>query len=232
MLKPVVAAAVLALAGSSFVYAQQRSGEVDYDGGPHFWQHPRPSVGDVRAFADARIAALKAGLQLTPDQEKNWAPFEQALRDLVKLRIARIGARETGEQSPPATFFDRLQRRADAMTQFGGALKHVAEAGGPLYQSLDDAQKHRFKILARMLRPHHNMAGGGWWRRGEPGGDDHGGRGGYFERRGEGPDGMSPDGDEGGPHHMMGRNGTGNGPGGGPREMMIGGEQEDDNSDL
>ena len=94
MLKPVVAAAVLAIAGSSFVYAQQRSGEPDFDGGPCSWQHPLPSVGDVRAFADARIAALKAGLQLTPEQEKNWGPFEQALRDLVKLRIDRIQARK------------------------------------------------------------------------------------------------------------------------------------------
>ena len=226
MLKPVVAAAVLAIAGSSFVYAQQRSGEPDFDGGPRSWKHLRPSVGDVRAFADARIAALKAGLQLTPEQEKNWGPFEQALRDLVKLRIDRIQARETGEQPPPANFFDRLQRRADAMAQFGGALKHVAEAGGPLYQSLDDAQKHRFKILARMVRPH-NMAGGWWWR-GEPDGDDHG-RGGNFERHGEGPDGMmSPDGDEGGSHRMMGRSG----PDGGRHGMTTDGERDEDSSDL
>jgi len=224
MLKPVVAAAVLAIAGSTFVYAQQRSGEPEFDGGSRFWQHPRPSIGDVKAFADARIAALKAGLQLTPDQEKNWAPFEQALRDVVKLRVERIQARESGEQPPPANFFDRLQRRADAMAQFGGALKHVAEAGGPLYQSLDDAQKHRFKILAHMLRPHH-MAGGGWWRRGEPGGDDRGGRGGYFERRGGGPDEMmTPGSDDRGPQHMIGRSDRG------PHEMME--DEQDEGSEL
>ena len=176
MLKPVVAAAVLAIAGSSFVYAQQRSGEPDFDGGPRSWQHPLPSVGDVRAFADARIAALKAGLQLTPEQEKNWGPFEQALRDLVKLRIDRIQERETGEQPPPANFFDRLQRRADAMAQFGGALKHVVEAGGPLYQSLDDAQKGRFTVLARMLRPHQPRFEG-WRRFGEGYGRGFGGPG-------------------------------------------------------
>lgn len=223
MLKPVIAAAVLAIAGSTFVYAQQRSGESDSDGASRFAEHMRPSVGDVRAFADARIAALKAGLQLTPEQEKNWAPFEQALRDLVKLRIDRIQARETGEQSPPASFFDRLQRRADAMTQFGGALKHVAEAGGPLYHSLDDAQKHRFRILAHMLRPHH-MAGGGWWRRGEQGGDDRDGRGGHFERHGGGPDEtMTPNSDERGMHHMMGRNSDNEGP-----HEMMGGERDED----
>jgi len=151
MLKPVVAAAVLAIAGSSFVYAQQRSGEPDFDGGPRSWQHPLPSVGDVRAFADARIAALKAGLQLTPEQEKNWGPFEQALRDLVKLRIDRIQARETGEQPPPANFFDRLQRRADAMAQFGGALKQVAEVSGG---------KLRTDVLEVLADPPRSATGG------------------------------------------------------------------------
>jgi hypothetical protein len=66
--------------------------------------------------------------------------------------------------------FDRLGRRADRLAKTSSALKHVAEAGGPLYQSLDDAQKNRFKILARMLRPHrHRFAfnggnGPGGWR--------------------------------------------------------------------
>ena len=39
---------------------------------------------------------------------------------------------------------------------------------------------------------------------------------------------MSPEGDEGGPHHMTGRHG----PDRGPHEMMMGGEREDDSSDL
>jgi len=50
----------------------------------------------IKAFTDARIAALRAGLQLTPDQEKNWPPFEQALRDLVKLHQQRKHEREAG----------------------------------------------------------------------------------------------------------------------------------------
>ena len=45
------------------------SRESDQDG----W---RPSAEDISAFADARIAALKAGLRLTPDQDKNWPAFE------------------------------------------------------------------------------------------------------------------------------------------------------------
>ncbi len=94
MLKPMIAAtAVLAIAGASIVYAQQRSGEPggsarSGEGGPRS-EHYRPSADDIKAFTDARIAALRAGLQLTLDQEKNWPPFEQALRDLVKLHQQR-----------------------------------------------------------------------------------------------------------------------------------------------
>ena len=44
----------------------------------------------MAAFTDARIAALKAGLELTPDQAKNWPAFEQALRDMVQLRAQRM----------------------------------------------------------------------------------------------------------------------------------------------
>ena len=117
------------------------------------------------AFADARIAALKAGLQLTPDQAKNWPQFEQAVRDLVQLRIQRLQARQAGYQQQPGTPFERLSQRADNMAKTSAALKKIADAGAPLYQSLNDDQKSRFVRLARMLRPHHHMRGGpdhGW----------------------------------------------------------------------
>lgn len=161
MLRPVIAAtAILAIAGSSLVYAQQRFGDRDGYGqrGARF-EHRHPvNPADVAAFTDARIAALKAGLELTPDQQKNWPAFEQALRDMAQLRIQRIQARLAGEQQQaPTTPFDRLERRADAMAKRSAALKQVADSGAPLYQSLNDDQKQRFMVLARMLRPHRRM---------------------------------------------------------------------------
>jgi len=190
MLKPVMTvAAVLAIAGSSVVYAQQRLGGAGGDGdGTRVVQRYRPSIDDIKAFADARIAAVKAGLELTPDQEKNWPQFEQAVRDLVKLRIQYIEARRAreaaGDQQTPANPFDRLQQRAEAMSQRSAALKHVADAGAPLYQSLDDAQKHRFKFLAHMLRPHRTAAA--FWRHGERDGRGPFAPGGYFRHGGDG----------------------------------------------
>jgi hypothetical protein len=47
-------------------------------------QQSRFSPEDRAAFLDARIAALKAGLELNAEQEKNWPPLESAMRDLAK----------------------------------------------------------------------------------------------------------------------------------------------------
>jgi zinc resistance-associated protein len=120
-------------------------------------QNYRFSTEDLKAFADVRIAGLKAGLQLTQEQQANWPPFEQALRDLATLRIERIRARGSGDQQEPSPDpFDRLEHRAEAMSAFAAALKRVADSGTPLFQSLTDGQKSRFVYLAHMLR---------WWDR-------------------------------------------------------------------
>ena len=200
MWKPVaVATAALVVAGSSIVYAQQRfGGSDDYRDGPRFEHCHRLSSEDRAAFVDARIAALKAGLELTPDQEKNWPAFEQALRDMAKLRAGFRAAREAREldQAPaPAAPFERLAERADNMAKASAALKHIAETGRPLYTSLNDAQKQRFRMLARILRPHHPGMNGRFeehehgWRDGRDDAD-HG--------RQFGQD----DGGDNGPHHL------------------------------
>jgi len=184
MLKPVITAtAALAIAGSSIVYAQGFGDHHRFGHwGPRGEHRHRPSPADLAAFADARIAALKAGLELTPDQLKNWPAFEQALRELAQLRAARIQAREQRQQQGGTEQgqnqkgpFDRLARRADDMAKRSAALKKVADAGGPLYQSLTDAQKERFRTLARMLRPHPRMrfAFNEWRRGGHRFGPEH-----------------------------------------------------------
>jgi zinc resistance-associated protein len=198
--KAIVGATALVIAGSMIVYAQQRPGGPGGPGGQAGW---RPSLEDISAFADARIAALHAGLRLNPDQEKNWPAFEQAARDLAKIRMDRFAAAR--DQQPPASPIERLQRRADALTTRGTALKHLADAAAPLYQSLDDAQKHRFAMLARFMRPrmaHHGMM----WHEHRGGSEGFGGmRGGDEFRSGPhrfgGEDGMRGPRGPGGMHH-------------------------------
>jgi len=160
-----VGATALVIAGSAFVYAQQRPGMPGFgQGGFGGW---RPNAEDMSAFADARIAALRAGLRLNPDQEKHWPAFEQALRDAAKMRMDRLAARR--DQQPPADPVERLQRRADALSTRGAALKRLADAATPLYQSLDEGQKQRFAMLSRFARPggHPGMWRGDMERRGD-----------------------------------------------------------------
>jgi hypothetical protein len=173
MLKTMLAGVtMLALAGGSFVYAQQRG-----DDGPraHHW---KMSEQDRGAMTDARIAGLKAGLKLTPDQEKSWPALETALRDQAKVRSERFAARASAER--PRDPVERLKLRAEAMTQRGASLKQVAEAAAPLYQTLDDGQKRRFKVLARLDGP---RFGHGHHRR------HHGGRHGIMQHGDHGPAG-------------------------------------------
>ena len=139
--------AALAIVGSSLVIAQER-------GRPGGFGRFQPSIDDMRAFADARVAALHAGLGLSADQEKNWPAFEQAWREMAKLRLDRVSAavRERRERTQvPDDPAARLQRRAAGLTDRGAALKKVADAFDPLYKSLDDAQKRRFAVLERFM---------------------------------------------------------------------------------
>ena len=144
----------LAIAGSSVAFAQQPSPQAPQapQAGAEGRQHWRPSEQDVNAFTDARIAAIKAGLKLTPDQEKNWPGVEQAIRDLAKDRYERRTERRN--EPRPADPIERLRSRADTMTKTAADLKRLADAADPLYQSLNEDQKHRLLFLVRSMRGH------------------------------------------------------------------------------
>src|SRR5260370_31329921 len=100
----VAGTAALAIAGTSLAYAQQRGGR---DG---MMQGRQLNVEDLRAFGEARLAALKAGFMLTPEQAKNWPAFEQAARDLAKARVGRLSTiRHTPASDDPV---ERVPQRA------------------------------------------------------------------------------------------------------------------------
>lgn len=148
----VAGAAAIAIAGSSLVYAQQRPSDPASEKTQNVVPRFRMTAEDAQAFADARVAALKAGLKLTAEQEKNWPPVEAAIRDLAKQRYDRISARRDAPRDRDP--IDRLRQRADAMSAAAAGLKRLADAADPLYKSLDDNQKRRALVLARgAVRP-------------------------------------------------------------------------------
>jgi zinc resistance-associated protein len=157
----------LAIAGGTLAYAQKGSDDFQR---VQRWQ---PSAEDITAFGEARIAALHAGLKLTAEQEKNWPAVESALRELAKQRSERFAARASADR--PKDPIERLNLRAEVMGQRAVALKKLADAAGPLYKSLDESQKRRFVMLARLggqqaggWRGHHGL---GWRHRGFEGRD-------------------------------------------------------------
>jgi zinc resistance-associated protein len=137
---------ILTIAGSTLASAQQSSPAER----PH---RAQLTADDIAAFTDARIAALKTALKLTPDQEKNWPAVEQSLRDISKERLARRQSRGVAGQPVDAT--ERLRDRADALAARAAALRRLADAEKPLYQSLDEAQKRRFAIALRFAARRH-----------------------------------------------------------------------------
>ena len=170
--------AAIAIAGSSLAYAQHRE----------WFHHERMSPEDRAALTDARIAAVKAGLKLTPDQEKLWPPVEAAVRDFAKLRIDRANARMNAERDSqdaekPDDPVARLRDRADTMAATAAAMKRIADAADPLYKTLDDGQKRRLAILTHIG----SRFGGGHWRRhGFERGMDRDGGGPGMDRGGRG----------------------------------------------
>jgi hypothetical protein len=96
---------------------------------------------------DGRLAMVKTALQLTPDQEKLWAPIEAEVRDTFKAREARIekwqkkreerkaeGAKD-GEHKRPdmAARFERMSKR---MGERAERMKAFSTAFSPIYASL------------------------------------------------------------------------------------------------
>ncbi len=151
------ATALTILAGGA-AHAQQSPAS------PDFGRRQQFGPEDRAAFLDARIAALHAGLRLTPEQEKAWPAFEQAYRDLAATRRNRAFDSRAEPSSDPV---QRAQRTADALAARSVALKRYADAMAPLFQGLDDGQKRRFGMLSRMERPRfHHFA---FWRGGDRG---------------------------------------------------------------
>jgi zinc resistance-associated protein len=126
----------LTIAGATLAMAQQTP---DRDS----LQRSRPSTDGRSAFIDAQLAELKAGLRLTPSQEKYWPDFEAVLRERAKQRAAEqklladaveplynsldegqkqrfaMLFRTEGERRPTFGFRDRDQMGSDRQTGRG-----------------------------------------------------------------------------------------------------------------
>src|SRR6516225_1624227 len=130
---------------------------MDQRSGPMGMERMQHWAADHQALLDAKLAGLKAGLKLTPDQEKLWGPFEAAVRDAAKMRMEHMRAmmdrmrgmmgEDAGRRSP----VDHIEMMAAHMSEAASALTKTADAAKPFYASLDDSQKRIFGWLGREL---------------------------------------------------------------------------------
>ncbi|MGO4574290.1 Spy/CpxP family protein refolding chaperone [Microvirga sp. 2TAF3] len=175
------AASALALAGT-VAYAQPAPPPAGGPGGPG--SRPQMSRADFDSLTDARIAAIQAGLKLTPDQQKLWGPVEQALRAQAATRIQRIEEfRQQRSRTERPDLMQRLELRSTAATKNAENLNALSTAMKPLWASLDDRQKRLLPILINAGRPgreagrHHGARGHmGMMQHGGPGMTQPGGQ--------------------------------------------------------
>jgi hypothetical protein len=121
-----------------------------------------PSAADLNSLTDARVAMIKAALQLTPDQQKYWPAVEDAIRARAKSRQARLErVAELRDSGPMEALHEHnpvelMQRRAESLSQRAADLKKVADAWEPLYKTLSQDQKKRMAfvtvVVARGIR--------------------------------------------------------------------------------
>lgn len=91
---------------------------------------------------EQRLGDFKNALRLTPEQEARWPAFESGVRDFIRLRAQQLATMRDSQPSTPA---DRMRQRAESLAAMSSTLKRLADAEDPLYATLTDAQKDRFR---------------------------------------------------------------------------------------
>jgi len=109
------------------------------------------TADQIVAASDKNIDRIKAELQLTAEQEKNWAGFNSALHylahngaDRLNLRIARA------KRDPPDDIIEQMRNEAQFLNDRAVDQRNVADAAEPLFASLNDKQKAIF--IEEMVR--------------------------------------------------------------------------------
>jgi LTXXQ motif family protein len=115
---------------------------------------PQLTAEQIVVNSDANIDRIKAELNLTPEQEKNWTAFNSAMHylghngaDRLNLRIARA------KRDPPDDIIEQMRNEAQFLNDRAVDQRNVADAAEPLFASLDDKQKAIF--IGEMVRLSH-----------------------------------------------------------------------------
>jgi hypothetical protein len=115
-------------------------------------RHQPPSPETLQRLLDGRIAMMKATLQLTADQEKLWAPVEQAIRDGAAERHKMMDdARQSLKDADPIA---RLEFMSKMAGERASNTQKLADALKPLYATFSDGQKAVVRFVFNQMGDH------------------------------------------------------------------------------
>src|ERR1700733_9225054 len=115
---------------------------------------PQLSAEQIVASSDANIDRIKAELNLTPEQEKNWTGFNSAMHYLGHNGAGRLSLRiSRAKRDPPDDIIEQMRNEAQFLNDRAQDQRNVADAAEPLFASLDDKQKAIF--IQEMVRLSH-----------------------------------------------------------------------------
>ena len=106
-----------------------------------------------QAILDAGLAGLKAGLHLTPEQEKLWPPVEASIRELNKT---------SERMAPSQDAVASLTQMAEALDKRSKQLHAVLDALKPLVDGLSSDQQDFFGAMASSVLMGGSFFGGGF----------------------------------------------------------------------
>jgi LTXXQ motif family protein len=120
---------------------------------------PDYTDADARAVLKARIAALKAVIELTPEQDKLWPPLEAAMLDIARSAAER---RKQRQAAKPASFLDVLAMVAAGEEARARDIRRFIAAAKPLADALNAEQKRRMPAFLGMT-DYGNQSSSGLW---------------------------------------------------------------------
>ena len=165
---------------------------------------------------EGRIAAAKATLKLSAEQEKLWAPVEEQVRAAYKARAERHAERKKRKEERRAerkkdddksdrkrerrNIAERYERMAKRMSEKSSMMTAFSSAFSPFYASLSEEQKDVIGPVMRDLKVagkhghrrgwhHKRWNDGGWGKRWHHGKGDHDKRHGKADAADEAPSG-------------------------------------------
>jgi hypothetical protein len=115
---------------------------------------PQLTAEQIVASSDANIDRIKAELNLTPEQEKNWNAFNSAMHYLGHNGADRLSLRITrAKRDPPDDIIEQMRNEAQFLNDRAVDQRNVADAAEPLFTSLNDKQRAIF--IEEMVRLSH-----------------------------------------------------------------------------